>query len=957
MGGTTLDVSGVTSGSYTLGNSLGLTCLGTATIGGNLNLSSGTSLTLQCTNIGTALVVTNGTLTLNNNPINVTVYNSSGVPISPVPGSYPLIATVASITGTGPGLVGGSVSGSSLNVANLNPAFNASLAINNNTLYLNIGVSAPTIVGQLPLSAGGPATTLYVGANPNFSVQALGLPPLQYLWYTNNVLVRYATNSSVTLTNVQVGPLSTYCVVSNTASYTPAQSMTWTANVVTDPTNPYPALVLAAKPMGFWRLDETEVGGGDDGVIAEDYLGNNDGVYTNVTLQTSGYSPTTDPNEGSMYVGTYSLSDCDAFAIPNVNLAAPAGTSATFTIEAWVNGYPQTEDAGLVSLGYGGGGEQFDLDTGSDGYAGNDHAFRFFVRDASGNTHSSLSSITPSYGAWHHLVGVCDESNGVVSLYVDGVLATSGSGSIAPKSGILASTRNMLIGARPSSSTSIANNLQFVGNIDEVAVYNYAMSAAQVVTQYVSVGVVPSFTQVPPVNVNSDAGQSLTMPVTAIGTPPLLYVWTDMSAGTNLASGTTNGNIINASLAIGSLPASWNGDQLSLTVSNAYGETNILVPLNIASGLTATLVPNNNLSLIAGESFTYSVAASGSVPITYQWYSNSVPLLGATNDIYTAVAALGDTVYSCYVSNPSGNTTLSATLTGQPYLSLDFDGLGWTAQSSGSFPTNPTAFNNGVLTLTDGSASEARTSFYQLPQYIGGFEASFTYQAAAGSTALPADGAAFILQNAPSGASALGSGGGGFGLTGITPSFAVCLNLYNGAAGGSGYQVAFNGVIGTNHLIGTSQLTAVLLTNNPPICDPITVTAYYTQGQPLSLTFADAIANTSYSTNINVGNLITALGTNIAFVGFSGGTGADDAVQTISNFQFISLMELMAVNSGSNLVLSWPNDVSLYQLQSCTNLSTLNWANVNNPVSVVNNMNEVMVPATGAQAFYRLVLQ
>jgi hypothetical protein len=103
--------------------------------------------------------------------------------------------------------------------------------------------------------------------------------------------------------------------------------------------------------------------------------------------------------------------------------------------------------------------------------------------------------------------------------------------------------------------------------------------------------------------------------------------------------------------------------------------------------------------------------------------------------------------------------------------------------------------------------------------------------------------------------------------------------------------------------------------------------------------------------------LITALGTNIAFVGFSGGTGADDAVQTISNFQFISLMELMAVNSGSNLVLSWPNDVSLYQLQSCTNLSTLNWANVNNPVSVVNNMNEVMVPATGAQAFYRLVLQ
>lgn len=956
MGGTTFDVTGVTGGSYALGSSQGLNCYGTATVAGNLNLSSGPPLALQCTNIGTGLIVTNGTLTLNNNPITVTVYNSLGAQISPTTGNYPLISTTASITGAGPGFVAGSIAGSSLNVVGLNPAFNASLTLSNNTVYLIIAASAPTIVGQLPASAGGPATLLYAGGNPNFSVQAAGLAPLQYLWYTNSVQVGYANSSSLTLTNVQVGPLSTYCIVSNSPSYTPALSLTWTALVTNDPTPPYPALVVASQPLGYWRLDETEQGGGDDGVIAEDYLGNNDGVYTNVILLTSGYSTATDPSEGSVYIGALAFHDCDAYAIPNINFASPSGTSPTFSIEAWVNGYPQTQDAGIVSLGYGGGGEEFDLDTGNDAVS---HGFRFFVRDASGNTHASSSAITPTYGNWHHLVGICDESNGVISLYVDGVIASGGSGSIAPRSGILSSTRNMLIGARPSSSsTASGNNLQFVGDIDEVAVYNYAMSATQVVAHYVSAGVPPSFSQVPPATINADAGQSLALPATALGTPPLLYVWTDTGAGTNLSSGLTNGNIISASQAIGSVPSSWNGDTLSLTVSNAYGETNITVSLNVAAYLQASLIPDTNLSLVAGESYTYTVAASGSVPITYQWSANGMPVTGATNDTFTGVAVLGNTTYSCLVNNSAGSTNLSVTLTGLPYLTLNGNGVGWSANQSGTFSSSPFN-NNGALILTDGGGSEARSVFFSTPQYIGAFSASFTYQAAKGSSAVPADGVGFILQNDPRGAAALGTGGGAFGLgsTGaITPSIETCLNLYTSAAGGSGFQVAFNGVIGTNHLIGTNQNTAVLLTNNPPNCDPIAVTADY-DGTTLSLTFSDAIANTFYATNVNVGNLVTALNTNFAFVGFSGGTGSDDSVQTISDFSFLSLMTLEGQSSGTNLILSWPNDVSLYQLQSASNLINPDWVNVNSPVIVNGNMNQVTLPATGAQAFYRLVLQ
>lgn len=944
VGGTTFDVSGVNGGVYSLGNSQGLTCLGTATVGGDITLTSGTPLALQCTNIGTSLIVTNGTLTLNNNPINVTVYNSLGAQIGPVPGVYPLISTTASITGTGPGFVGGSIASSVLTVANLNPTFNSSLAISNNTLYMIIAVSTPTIIGQLPVSAGGPATALYAGANPNFSVQAVGLAPLQYMWYTNNVLVGYATGASLTLTNVENGPLSTYCIVSNTPSYTPAQSLTWTANVTNDPTAPYPSLVVAAKPLGYWRLNEAEVGSGDDGVIAEDYLGNNDGIYTNVLLGAAGYSSNTDTNETSMQLGDYGNSDADAFAIPNINFESPAGTSPTFSVEAWVNGYQQTQDAGIVSLGYGGGGEEFDLDTGNDSVS---HGFRFFVRDASGATHASTSTIIPQYGTWHHLVGVCDESNGVVTLYVDGLVASSGSGSIAPRSGILSSIRNMIIGARPSNSTA-NNNLQFQGNIDDVAVYNYALSSSQVVSHYVSAGVPPAFAQVPATTVNADAGQSLVLPATAIGTPPLLYVWADQTGGTNLVSGVINSNEIGASLTISNVPGSWNGDNLLLTVSNAYGETNITVSLNVAAFLQASLVPNTNLSLIAGESYTFTAAASGSVPISYQWSANGVPVGGATSDTFTALAALGNTAYSCLVSNQSGTTNLSVTLTGLPYLTLDWNGGGWTANQVGTYSSVP--FNSGALTLTDGGGSQARSDFFSAQQYIGAFEASFTYQAG-GSAA--ADGAAFVLQNDPRGAAAVGGDGGNLGVSGITPSADLELNLYNGGTEVRGYSFKTNGLTGAS---GANGNYTPLGSINLNAGNPVNFDLYYSQGV-LSMTATDTVAGVSFSTNLDVGDLTALLGGNFAYVGFAGGDGGSTSVQTISNFSFFSLMDLEAQSSGTNLVLSWPNEVTLFQLQSAGNLTAPVWVNVNNPVTVTNNMNEVTVPATGVQQFYRLQLQ
>ena len=99
-------------------------------------------------------------------------------------------------------------------------------------------------------------------------------------------------------------------------------------------------------------------------------------------------------------------------------------------------------------------------------------------------------------GLWHHVVGVCDEANGHIYLYLDGSLI--GSATIPAGSGILASTiplrhRRTLEGA---NNNPVSYDYQFIGQINDVAIYNQALSAAQVQNHYYSAAVVMD---VPPI--------------------------------------------------------------------------------------------------------------------------------------------------------------------------------------------------------------------------------------------------------------------------------------------------------------------------------------------------------------------------------------------------------------------------------------------------------------------------
>lgn len=540
------------------------------------------------------------------------------------------------------------------------------------TVTAVIVVTNPLILAQYPVTytniLNTNLMTLYAGADPVLSLSVIGGTPFRYQWFTNGAAVSGATNASYTQTNVQAtGATNFYCIITNV--YGSATSAVWSASVIPDPPNgaalaPYPQAVLALGPIGYWRLNDTNLdgvdnGAGDDGYLCHDYAGGNDGIYTNVTLGQPGYNPDSDPSDTSVQVGFLNFTDCDANSIAGINFGSPAGTSKAFSVEAWVNGYSQASDAGIVTLGYGGGGEQFDLDTGSDP----GHNFRFFIRDAAGNTHLVNSSVQPEFGTWYHVVGVVDEiSSQTVTLYINGTNA--GTATVTNGSGVLASSLQMSIGSRMSAQGTTLND-QFVGDINDVAIYNYALSANQVLNQYLVGGQVAPYctaTSAPPASVTVVAGAPLVIPATAYGSPVMGYQWVNENTSAVLASGTGSANTValNSGYSLGSAPEGLNGQTLQLNLTNAYGMTSFDVSVTVteAPEIVTDLPPQ--VVIGQGQTYAYSIGAVGVTPLGYQWYENNSGVAGATNDTFEppSNAASTNSVY-VVVTNAYGMATSS----------------------------------------------------------------------------------------------------------------------------------------------------------------------------------------------------------------------------------------------------------------------------------------------------------
>src|SRR5207249_3062956 len=126
-----------------------------------------------------------------------------------------------------------------------------------------------------------------------------------------------------------------------------------------------------------------------------------------------------------------------------------------------------------------------------------------------------------------------------------------------------------------------------------------------------------------PANVMVAPGQTATFTVTATGSAPLSYQWQKLSGG-------AWGNVINngsfsgataATLTITNVVSKFAG-QYRVIVSNASGSaTSSAATLTVQQSGTAPSITGqpSNVSVSQGQTAMFSVTATGSTPLAYQW--------------------------------------------------------------------------------------------------------------------------------------------------------------------------------------------------------------------------------------------------------------------------------------------------------------------------------------------------
>jgi hypothetical protein len=211
-------------------------------------------------------------------------------------------------------------------------------------------------------------------------------------------------------------------------------------------------------------------------------------------------------------------------------------------------------------------------------------------------------------------------------------------------------------GATSSSYTTPAETTSDTGALFTVVVSNSAGSVTSSAAT-LTVNVPPSITR-QPAGQTVTAGQTATFSVTATGTAPLGYLWQKNGAA---ISGATS-----ASYTTPATTASDNGAQFTVVVSNSAGSVTssaATLTVNPAPIPPSITTQPTGQTVTAGQTATFSVTASGTAPLSYQWQKNGAAISGATSSSYTTPAeTTSDTgaQFTVVVSNSAGSVTSSA---------------------------------------------------------------------------------------------------------------------------------------------------------------------------------------------------------------------------------------------------------------------------------------------------------
>lgn len=199
--------------------------------------------------------------------------------------------------------------------------------------------------------------------------------------------------------------------------------------------------------------------------------------------------------------------------------------------------------------------------------------------------------------------------------------------------------------------------------------------------------------------------------------------------------------------------------------------------------------------------------------------------------------------------------------------------------SSGLALNGVAVLNGSELQLTNGTTKIAGSAFFTTPLYVRSFTTNFTFQLNKPN----GDGMAFVIQNV--GTTALGPMGGGLGYGGtggIASSIAVKFDLYNNSGEGPNSTGLY--IDGANPTVPAITLGGGV---NLHSGHPFNVQLAY-DGTTLTMTITDANTPADTFTQSWTINIPGTVGGNTAYVGFTGGSGGETAIQDVLTWTFTS---------------------------------------------------------------------
>ncbi len=522
-------------------------------------------------------------------------------------------------------------------------------------LTVNAATVAPAITTQ-PASV-----TVTAGGSASFTVTASGTPTPTYQWLKAGVNIAGATSATYSIASAAASDAGTYtAVANNSAGSATSTAATLTVNAATVApaitTQPASVTVTAGGAASFavtasgtptptyqWLKAGVNIAGATSATYSIASAAASDaGTYTAVATNSAGSA-----TSAAAILTVNAATVAPAITTQPASVTVTAGGSASFTVTA--SGTP-TPTYQWLKAGVNIAGATSATYSIASAAASDAGTYTAVANNSAGSATSTAATLTVNAATAIPSFTTQPQSQTAV---VGGTVTftVTASGSPTPTYQWMKGTAAI---AGATSATLTLSNIQLTDGATYAITATNSAGSATSTGAVLTVTVPPTFTT-QPASQTILVGASVTFTAAANGTPTPTYQWTKDGAAIVAAT--------NASLTVSNAQLTDAATYAVIATNSAGSATSSAAVLTVNSTPVAPAFTAQPLgqSAFAGDTVTFTVAASGSPAPTYQWKKNGAAIAGATSTtfILNNVQLTDAGTYTAIATNSLGSLTSS----------------------------------------------------------------------------------------------------------------------------------------------------------------------------------------------------------------------------------------------------------------------------------------------------------